>query len=75
MAYGSKSNVGQRARLLLAPGSPSYNNRKTRHIYTSFELPHTLSCQILRHSQFKILSSGKQFGSSMQGYEESINTF
>ena len=27
--YGSKSDVGQRARLLLVPGSPSYNNKKT----------------------------------------------
>jgi hypothetical protein len=26
--YGLKSDVGQRARLLLAPASPSYNNKK-----------------------------------------------
>ena len=40
--YGSKSDVGQRARLLLAPSFPSYNNNKnSTYLQFPLRLRHT----------------------------------
>jgi hypothetical protein len=58
--YGLKSDVGQRARLLLAPASPSYNNKKVSPIKKLAISASPSKGQIISEAIFLVLNSSKK---------------
>ena len=48
ISYGSKSDVGQRARLLLAPGSSYNNNNNSTYLQFPLRLPQYVCCSMTR---------------------------